>query len=486
MRSEIEKLQDDIKNGSVTSEELVNECVNKSKKYQDIYNPFITIIDNPKWVKNEDSLLNGIPYASKDNYSTKGILSTGSSNILKNYVPFFNATAIENLEKSGAILVSKTQLDEFGLGGTGTTSNTGVCKNPWDINRICGGSSSGSACAVSLGIYPFALGSDTGDSIRKPAGYTGIVGYKPTYGMISRYGLFPFASSLDTCGVLTRSVVDAAIVADAMKGIDEKDLTSWDSSNINLYKNIDLDISTKKICYIKELTDIGSYSSPCEILISHLNNFNKTLELFKKENIEVTGVSVKKELLNAVGSVYATISRAEATSNLSNLTGIPFGVSSPNQNVMDLMNDARTKGFSSLIKRRLVIGSYVLQKENQERYFINAKKARRLIVDAFNKIFEEYDAIVMPVGSGIAPLIKDSNDEFKVTETSALENYLTIANFGGYPSITIPNGFVCDMPVGINITSKVKDDITALNVAAFLESKMNYSGQIAMIKEDLK
>ena len=153
---------------------------------------------------------------------------------------------------------------------------------------------------------------------------------------------------------------------------------------------------------------------------------------------------------------------------------------------MDLMKDARTKGFSSLIKRRLVIGSYVLQKENQERYFINAKKARRLIVDAFNKIFEEYDAIVMPVGSGIAPLIKDSNDEFKITETSALENYLTIANFGGYPSITIPNGFINDMPVGINITSKVKDDITALNVAAFLESKMNYSGQIAMIKEDLK
>ena len=171
-----------------------------------------------------DNLLSGIPYGVKDNYSTKGILSTGSSNTLKDYVPFFDATAIEKLNAAGAVKVNKTAMDEFGMGGTGTTGHTGIQLNPWDTTRICAGSSSGSAAAVAAGVYPYALGSDTGDSIRKPAAYCGIVGYKPTYGMISRYGLFPFASSLDHCGALARSVRDVAIVVDTMKGIDKNDM----------------------------------------------------------------------------------------------------------------------------------------------------------------------------------------------------------------------------------------------------------------------
>ena len=255
----IEKLHEMLKNGEVTSEELVKESLKKSHEVEEKCNAFVTIMDDALGVDVTDDLLSGIPYGIKDNYSTKDILSTGSSNTLKDYVPFFDATAVANLKIHGAVAVNKTALDEFGMGGTGTTAHTGVIRNPWDTKRMCAGSSSGSAAAVAAGVYPYALGSDTGDSIRKPAAFCGIVGYKPTYGMISRYGLFPFASSLDTCGVLTRSVKDAAIVVDAMKGIDKYDQTSWDSSNIHLYQSIDGNVKGKKLFYIKEITDISNY-----------------------------------------------------------------------------------------------------------------------------------------------------------------------------------------------------------------------------------
>ena len=216
MNKSIEELHDLLIKKEVTSEELIKESLEKSHNINEKYNAFVTIMDNAKPEEVTENFLSGIPYGIKDNYSTKGILSTGSSNTLKDYVPFFTATAIENLEKVGAVAVNKTVMDEFGMGGTGTTGHTGTVLNPWDPTRMCAGSSAGSACAVAAGVYPYATGSDTGDSIRKPAAYCGIVGYKPTYGMISRYGLFPFASSLDHCGVLTRSVKDAAIVVDNM------------------------------------------------------------------------------------------------------------------------------------------------------------------------------------------------------------------------------------------------------------------------------
>ena len=235
MNKSIEELHELLKNQKVTSQELIKESLTLAHQMQDKYNPFVTILDEAKAQPITESLLSGIPYGIKDNYSTKGILSTGSSNTLKDYIPFFNATSIEKLNQAGAVPIGKTVLDEFGMGGTGTTGHTGVVRNPWDPTRMCAGSSAGSAAAVAAGIFPYALGSDTGDSIRKPAAYCGIVGYKPTYGMISRYGLFPFASSLDHCGVLARSVKDAAIVVDAMKGIDKNDMTSWDSQNIHLF-----------------------------------------------------------------------------------------------------------------------------------------------------------------------------------------------------------------------------------------------------------
>ena len=478
MEKGIIELHEELKNNKVTSDELVEESIKKSHEVQDKCNAFVTILDDQKGGEVTDDLLSGIPFGIKDNYSTKGILSTGSSNTLKDYVPFFTATAIENLMSHGCVPVNKTAMDEFGMGGTGTTAHTGEQKNPWDTSRMCAGSSSGSAAAVAAGVYPFATGSDTGDSIRKPAAFCGIVGYKPTYGMISRYGLFPFASSLDTCGVLTRSVEDAAIVVDAMKGKDPKDMTSWDSSNINLYKDLSDDVKGKKLFYIKEIVDKSNYKNLPEETEKHLDNFMKTLDILKDMGVEVEGVSIDQNLLNAIASTYVVISCAEATSNMSNLTGFSFGPRGEGNNFQELMKDRRTKGFSSLIKRRFVIGSYVLQTVNQERYFKNAQRARRLIVDAIKEQFKKYDGLIMPVGTGHAPKL-DNTDKVTDDELTPLDEHLQIANFGGFPSITIPNGFIDDLPVGINITGNCYDDQNVLNIAYALEAKMDYKNQIA-------
>lgn len=478
MSKSIEEIHESLLKKEVTVKELIEESLEKSHQINEKYNPFVTILDDAKEVEVTDNLLSGIPYGIKDNYSTKGILSTGSSNTLKDYVPFFTATAIENLEKSGAIAINKTAMDEFGMGGTGTTCHTGIVRNPWDKSRMCAGSSAGSACAVASGVYPFATGSDTGDSIRKPAAYCGVVGYKPTYGMISRYGLFPFASSLDHCGVLTRNVKDASIVVDAMKGIDKNDMTSWNSKDMHLYESIDGNVKDKKLCYIKEICDIENYPNADDNLKTHLENFKKSLELAKELGIKIEAVSVDKTLLNAIASTYVVISCAEATSNMSNLTGIIFGPRGEGQNYIEMMKDYRTKGFSPLIKRRFVIGSYVLQAENKERYFNNAQRVRRLLVDAWNKLFEQYDAVILPVGSGPAKKLDGSSDILN-DETNVLEEHLQVGNFGGFPSITIPDGFVDNLPVGLNITGKCYDDINVLNIAYALESKMNYKNQIA-------
>ncbi len=478
MNKTILELHEDLKNKKVTSEQLIEESLAKSHVIQEKYNAFVTILDDAKEMEVADNPLSGIPFGVKDNYSTKGVLSTGSSNTLKDYIPFFDATAYENLKKVGAVMVNKTAMDEFGMGGTGTTAHTGVIKNPWDPKRMCAGSSSGSACAVAAGVYPYALGSDTGDSIRKPAAYCGIVGYKPTYGMISRYGLFAFASSLDHCGVLTRSVKDAAVVVDNMKGIDPHDMTTWDSKDIHLLDACDGNIKGKKLCYVKELCNIKNYKNPSKELTMHLENFYKTLDLCKELGMEVEEVSVDQTLLNALPSVYVVLSCAEATSNMSNLTGISFGPRGEGDNYIDMMKNYRTKGFSPLIKRRFVIGSYVLQAENKERYFINAQRVRRLIVDTWKDLFKKYDGVILPVSSGPAKHLDGSLDILDES-TAVLEEHLQVGNFGGFPSITIPNGFVSDLPVGVNITGNCYKDCDVLNIAYALESKMDYKNQIA-------
>ena len=478
MNKSLTELHDMLAKGEVTSQELINESLKLSHEIQDKYNAFVTILDDAKETKVTDNILSGIPCGIKDNYSTRGVLSTGSSNTLKDYVPFFDATAYANLKNAGAVMVNKTVMDEFGMGGTGTTGHTGVVLNPWDKTRMCAGSSAGSACAVAAGVYPYATGSDTGDSIRKPAAYCGIVGYKPTYGMISRYGLFPFASSLDHLGVLTRNVKDAAIVVDNMKGIDKYDMTSWDSSKIHLADSLTGEVKGKKLCYIKEICDIVEYNNPSDELKKHFENFFKAVEKCKELGMEVEEVSINRTLLNALASVYVVISCAEATSNMSNLTGIIFGPRGEGKTWDEQVKDYRTKGFSSLIKRRFVIGSYVLQSQNQERYFRNAQRVRRLLVDAWKDLFKKYDAVILPVSSGPAKKLDGDNDMLS-KETVTLEEHLQVGNFGGFPSVTIPDGFINGLPVALNITGNCYDDENVLNIAYALEGAMDYKNQIA-------
>lgn len=473
-----EKFIDDIRNGldsgKVTSDKLFEEAVNKAYKYQDVYNSFVTIMDKKDEVCS-NSILSGIPYALKDNISTKGILTTASSNILKDYIPLYDATIYKKLKNSGAVLMGKTVLDELAMGGTGTTGHTGIVRNPWNKDRMIGGSSAGSAASVALGIVPFAIGSDTGDSIRKPAAYGGIVGYKPTYGRISRYGLFSFASSLDHVGVFARSVKDVSYVMDVVKGHDDKDMTSLPDEDVSYASELDNDVSGKKLFYIKEAIEIDNGNNELKEIIS---NFKSVLEKCKELGMIVEEVSFDKELLEAIYPVYNVISCAEATSNNSNLTGVPFGNRVDGKNVNDIMMNTRTNGFSELIKRRFVIGSYVLQKENQERLFLNACRVRRLIVNRMNELFEKYDGLIMPTSGNIAPLFDDASDKLS-DEYLILGNHLVIGNFGGFPSISIPSGFVNDMPVSVNITGRAKEDSLVLNMANKVESLLGCKGMVA-------
>ena len=478
----IEEISKALNEKKVTSEELIKESLTLAHKYQDTYNSFVTICDNAAIDIEvcKDNPLKGIPCAIKDNFSTKGILTTASSNILKNYVPFYDATVVEKLKNAGVINIGKTVLDELAMGGTGTTGHTGPVKNPWDSERLIGGSSAGSAASVALGLVPFSLGSDTGDSIRKPAAYGGIVGYKPTYGLVSRFGLFPFACSLDHVGCFTRSVKDVAYVVDCIKGNDKRDMTSLPDIDMSFAKEISKDIKGKKLFYIKELVDRETYADDYdEELEAIITNFEKVVEDYKKLGVTVDAVSFDMNLLEAIYPAYFAISCAEATSNNSNLTGIIFGPRGDGDSIEKIMFDARTKGFSELIKRRFISGSYILQKENQEKLFLNAQRVRRMIVDKLTNLFNEYDGLILPAQGSAAPKFKTENVDKLSRRNLILENHMDVGNFGGFPSITIPCGFVSNMPIGLNITGGVKKDLDVLNIAYALESIYPYKGQIA-------
>lgn len=479
LNKDILEISSALKSKEVTPQELVNEAIDKIVKTNDKINAF-NLTNQKVEIKDVDNILCGIPYALKDNISTKGIRTTACSNSLKDYIPVYDATIYEKLNNAGALMIGKTNMDELALGGTGKTGNSGYIHNPYNIDKMCGGSSSGSAAAVAMGIVPFAIGSDTGDSIRKPACYTGVVGYKPSYGLISRYGLFAFASSLDHLGVFTRNVKDAAIVTDEVKGYDPKDMTSIkDMDDVKLSSMIDGNVKGKKLFYIKEICDKSLYEN--EETIKILDNFNDVIEKVKSLGIEVYEESVDINLLKAIKPIYDCISCAEATSNDSNLTGIIFGPRGKGDNVFELMKDHRTNGFSPLIKRRFVIGSYVLQKENQEKYFLNAKRVRRLIVEKFNELFTKYDGLILPASGTTAPDLESAMDVISAND-EILENHLCIGNFGGYPSVSIPSGFINELPIGINITGAYKDDGNILNIASSIERVLGYKNQVKEVE----
>ncbi len=464
----IEELHDLIVNDKINIDEYYHDLFKEAEFQQNRLNAFVTItkdnaLNNIKDIKiNDDEILKGIPGVFKDNFNTKGIKTTASSKMLEDYVPVYNATVVEKLFDKGISLIGKSSMDELAMGGTNKSALTGPVFNPWDSTRIAGGSSGGSAALVGSGVVPFALGSDTGDSIRKPAGFCGIVGFKPTWGRISRFGVIPYASSLDHVGAFTRNVRDMAIVTEALAGHDKRDMTSSTRDVPHYLQELNSDIKGMKIAVLKTISN--------EIRnVEIKNNFNHVVETFKQLGAIVEEVEIPVYLAKAILPTYTIIANSEATSNHSCLDGIKYGDRQPGSSTDEVMINSRTDGFGAHIKRRFILGNIALATENQERMFRKAQRVRRLIVEEMNKIYDNYDIILTPNGGGIAPKLDEANDDRLSDEYLILENHLALGNFAGTPSISIPSGFCEGMPIAVNIMGRLFEEQTVFNVAYALE-----------------
>ena len=452
----------------VTPLDLAKDAIELAKK--DDNNAFEYIMENEalEIASNlveveENNPLWGIPFVIKDNMSTKDVPTTGSSNILNGYIPVYDAAVVERLKAAKAVPIGKTTLDELAMGGTGLSGHLGKTHNPYDKSheRLVGGSSCGSAAVTAAGIVPFALASDTGDSTRKPASFAGLVGFKPTWGRISRYGLFPFAPSLDTVGVFTRNVVDAAIVTEVLSGRDDRDSTSSTKPVEHYFEEVKKPCAKRNIAVIKEIVDAVKDKDV-------LDAFNKTINEFKNRGYKVSEVSVPVELLASLFPTYFVISCAEATSNNANMDGIKFGPLSNGATFEEVVSNARTKGFGELIKRRFVIGSFALMKENQKELFVRAQKNRRRIVETINNILKDNDFIYAPAAPSIAPKVGEAGDRLS-DEYLIADNHLVLGNFAGLPSITLPIGFKSGMPFGANLMGRAFEEKELFQVSYELE-----------------
>lgn len=460
------------------AEKRCEEAYEKARQLQSKLNDVITFVNPKEQLEHlpEEGKMRGVPIALKDNVNTKGILTTAGSRILSSYVPIYDAEIVTRLKAAGAVCIAKASMDELAMGGTNLTCFTGPAHNPWDTRRMTGGSSGGSAALVSSGVVPMAIGSDTGDSIRKPAAFNGIVGVKPTYGRISRYGIIPYSSSLDHVGYFTRSIEDACLSLEVLAGRDDRDMTSSNRPVEEYTKNLNSDMHGMKIAVIANVID--NVSNPETVKI-----FNQRMEELKARGAQVDVYQFDENLMKAILPTYFIIANCEATSNHSNLDGIRFGVREDGADMKEIMTNSRTRGFGPLIRRRFVIGSYGLFEENQERLFRKAQKVRRLIVEAMDDCLKEYDAIVAPASGDIAPLIDEKKDQDQLSDDYLIaENYMAMGNFSGYPSMTVPMGFYDGCPLGMNITCRAWEEETMFNIGKAMEEITGYKDLHAEVK----
>ena len=398
--------------------------------------------------------LAGVPIAIKDNICTKGYTTTCSSKILENFVPTYSAQAVENLIKEGVVFLGKTNMDEFAMGSTTETSAYGVTRNPWDLEHVPGGSSGGSAAVVAAGEAPLALGSDTGGSIRQPASFCGVVGMKPTYGAVSRYGLIAYASSLDQIGPITKSVEDAAIVFDAISKRDEKDSTSKGFVG-DTYSKLNNDIKGMKIGIAKEYLE-GVRDDVKEAVL-------KAADIYKSMGAEIVYFDLPE--LKFALPVYYIIACAEASSNLGRYDGIRFGYKTEHYNgTHDMVCRTRSEGFGEEVKRRILLGTYVLSAGYYDAYYKKAQNLRGTIVKAFNNAFEKCDVI-------LAPTVPMTAFEKGHAVSDPIETYLTDictvpVNIAGLPGVSVPCGFNAKgMPIGMQLIGKSFGEAEILNAA---------------------
>lgn len=476
----IMELHELLVNKTLSVEELLNLSLARLAKFSEL-NAVATVLEKEanEYVQTlktvtiaNDNPLFGIPFVLKDNIVTINQKTTASSNILANFIPHYDSTINSLLTNAKGVNIAKTALDELGMGGDGLYANTGYVYNPWNKAHIVGGSSSGSAALVAAGVVPFALGTDTGDSIRKPAAFNGVIGFKPTYGLISRNGVIPYAPSLDTVGIFANYVSDIANVLDVLVKEDQNDFTNTKSSEKDYFKNLNADVSNLKIAVL----NYQSYQWKDEVKSA----FDQAMQHLSKGNAKVEHIDFNQELLNALLPVYMIISFAEATSCHAGLDGINFGVQKKGNNYQETMINSRTAGFGQVVKRRYVIGAYALSALHQKELFLKAKRVRRVIVEQINQLLTNYDAFIVMPSVTPAPTIKDvleKNNTLRA-EHQYMEDLLLLANLNGSPSITIPLTLVDELPVGININTAPFKDQNALNIANYLSKAINFKNKL--------
>jgi aspartyl-tRNA(Asn)/glutamyl-tRNA(Gln) amidotransferase subunit A len=412
-----------------------------------------------------DNVLSGLPVGIKDNISTKGVRTTAASKMLEDFVPVYDATVVEKLKQTGMISVGKLNMDEFAMGGSTENSALKITRNPWDLSKVPGGSSGGSAAAVAAGQVPVSLGSDTGGSIRQPASFTGLVGMKPTYGRVSRFGLIAFGSSLDQIGPFTRTVKDNALVLNAISGTDDRDGTSYRGDTPDFTEGIEQGVKGLRIGVPKEY--FHEDAKETEIVES----VRKALDVYKKMGAEIVEVSLPHSKYGI--PAYYIIASSEASSNLQRFDGIRYGYRSENiGSLEDIYVKSRSEGFGLEVKRRIMLGTFSLSSGFYDAHFKKAAQARTLIRQDFEKAFEDVDVLVAPTTTSTAFEIGGKIDD---PLAMYMADVLTVpVNLAGVPSLSIPCGFSEDLPVGMQIIGKHFDEQTIYRAAYAYEQATDH------------
>ena len=474
-----------IKNKEVTIKEVLDDIYSRIEDVEPKVDAYITLTKDLAYKRAEElqerlnngediGVLGGVPIAIKDNICTNGVKTTCASKMLESFTPIYDATVVKKLEEAGAIIVGKTNMDEFAMGSSTETSYFKKTKNPWNLSRVPGGSSGGSAAAVSSDMAFAALGSDTGGSIRQPASYCSVVGLKPTYGLISRFGLIAFASSLDQIGPFTKNVEDAAIMLNVISGHDKLDTTSADIEKIDYTKALVSDVKGKVIGIPTDFITEGISEDVKQA-------YDNAIDTLKAAGAKIE--EIKLEYAKYSLATYYIIATAEASSNLGRFDGIRYGYRAKDFNDLDeLYVKSRAEGFGDEVKRRIMLGTYVLSSGYYDAYYKRAQQVRTLIVDNFKKAFEKCDVIMIPT----AP---NTSFKFGAHNASPLEMYLediyTVpVNIAGLPGISVPGGFGENgMPIGIQFIAKAFDEQNLLQVAYSFEKNTSYVDKKPTIEE---
>lgn len=460
----LKELSHGLQTGEFSSVELTQAFLTRIKQHQNL-NAYITITEDlalqsakaadARIANKKADALTGIPVAQKDIFCTLDIKTTCGSKMLDNFYAPYNATVIEKFNQVGAVMLGKVNMDEFAMGSSNETSYYGPTKNPWNTNKVPGGSSGGSAVAVAAKLAAYATGTDTGGSIRQPAALCGITGLKPTYGRVSRYGMIAYASSLDQGGPMTHSAEDAAIVLQSMAGFDPKDSTSVDLPVPDYSANLNQPLTGLKIGLPKEF-----FSD--DLNTDMANELTKAIDEYRKLGAEVKEISMPN--LKLAIPAYYVIAPAECSANLSRFDGVRFGHRCENPvDLTDLYTRSRGEGFGKEVKRRILMGTYALSTGYYDAYYVKAQKIRRLISDDFKRALTQVDVIMGPVtptpAFGIGEKMSDPVEMY-------LSDIYTIAiNLAGLPAISIPAGFINDMPIGLQVIGNYFTEANLLNIA---------------------